>query len=99
MCARLNPRRRLNLLVPQIAELMRDQGVLHDWAPPPGYNIAPTQPVAAVRATADAGRRELVPLRWGLIPSWAKDPKIAARCINARAETVAEQPAFRTAFK
>jgi putative SOS response-associated peptidase YedK len=55
--------------------------------------------VAAVRASPDAGRRELVPLKWGLIPSWAKDPKIATQCLNARAETVAEKPAFRSAFK
>jgi putative SOS response-associated peptidase YedK len=48
---------------------------------------------------AAAGRRELVPLKWGLIPSWAKDPKIATRCINALGETVAEKPAFRSAFK
>src|SRR5690349_14892109 len=57
------------------------------------------KPVTVVRPTADAGGRELVPLRWGLIPSWSKDPKIATSCINARGETVAEKPAFRTAFK
>ena len=44
-------------------------------------------------------RRELVPLKWGLIPSWAKDAKIGTQCLNARAETVAEKPAFRSAFK
>ncbi len=63
----------------------------------PHYNIAPTQEVAVIRATA-AGRK-LDFLRWGLIPAWAKDPSIGARMINARAETVAEKPAFRTAFK
>jgi putative SOS response-associated peptidase YedK len=61
------------------------------------YNIAPTQPVAAVRA-AD-GDRELVLLKWGLIPSWSKDAKIAYKLINARSETVAEKPSFRSAFK
>jgi putative SOS response-associated peptidase YedK len=61
------------------------------------YNIAPTQPVAAVRPT-DEGR-ELVLLRWGLIPSWSKDAKIGYKLINARAETVAEKPSFRSAFK
>ena len=61
------------------------------------YNIAPTQPVAAVRATD--GDRELVLLRWGLIPSWSKDAKIGYKLINARAETVAEKPSFRSAFK
>jgi putative SOS response-associated peptidase YedK len=99
MCARFNLRRRLNLLIQEMAELMLDEGVLYDWDPPPRYNIAPTQLVAAVRAGADAGRRELAPLKWGLIPSWAKDPKIAASCINARAESVAEKPAYRAAFK
>jgi putative SOS response-associated peptidase YedK len=61
------------------------------------YNIAPTQPVAADRAT-DAGR-ELVLLRWGLIPAWSKDAKIGYKLINARSETVAEKPSFRSAFK
>lgn len=65
----------------------------------PRYNIAPTQPVAAVRASMAAGRRELTYFHWGLIPSWAKDLKIGARMINARAETAAEKPAFRAALK
>lgn len=65
----------------------------------PRYNIAPTQPVAAVRLNARSGLREMVMLRWGLIPSWARDPEIGARMINARAETAAEKPAFRTAFR
>ena len=64
----------------------------------PRYNIAPTQPVAAVRMAA-GGERELVMLRWGLIPSWAKDMAMGARMINARAETVAEKPSFRSALK
>jgi putative SOS response-associated peptidase YedK len=99
MCARYTLTRRLSLLVQEMVELMLDEGVLYDWDPPPRYNIAPTQQVAAVRASADAGRNELVPLKWGLIPSWATDPRIATKCINARAETVAETPAFRAAFK
>jgi putative SOS response-associated peptidase YedK len=61
------------------------------------YNIAPTQPVLAVRLRD--GDREAVPLQWGLIPSWSRDPKIGGKMINARAETVAEKPSFRTAFK
>ncbi|UCC64700.1 MAG: SOS response-associated peptidase, partial [Anaerolineae bacterium] len=65
----------------------------------PRYNIAPTQPVAAVRQPPGNGGRELAMLRWGLIPFWAKDPKISARMINARSETVAEKPAFRAAFR
>ncbi len=65
---------------------------------PPRYNIAPTQSVAAVRHGAD-NERELVALRWGLIPFWAKDPSIGNRMINARAETVAEKPSYRNAYK
>lgn len=64
----------------------------------PRYNIAPTQPVAVVRGTADGGR-EVALLHWGLIPSWAKDRAVGARLINARAETVGEKPAFRAAFR
>lgn len=63
----------------------------------PRYNIAPTQDVPVVRRDDDH-QRELVQLRWGLIPSWAKEmPR--APLINARAETVAEKPSFRTAFR
>lgn len=65
---------------------------------PPRYNIAPSQPVAAITASPEAGRR-LEHFQWGLIPSWAKDPKIGYKMINARAETVAEKPSFRTALK
>lgn len=61
------------------------------------YNIAPTQPIIAVR-DSDAGREGAV-LQWGLIPSWSKDPKGGARMINARSETAAEKPSFRAAFK
>ena len=64
----------------------------------PRYNIAPTQDVLIVRLSAQ-GRREAVRLRWGLVPSWAKDTTHAARCINARAETVDTLPTFRDAFK
>jgi putative SOS response-associated peptidase YedK len=97
MCARFTLRRRLNLVMKELAKMLPVG--LFDWDPEPRYNIAPTQQVAAVRITADAGKYELVPLRWGLIPSWAKDPKIASSLINARAETVADKPAFRAAFK
>lgn len=64
----------------------------------PRYNIAPTQYVAAIRNDA-GGERELVMLRWGLVPFWAKDPSIGNRMINARAETVAEKPSYRNAYK
>lgn len=62
----------------------------------PRYNIAPTQEIAVVRQVNSDRILDLV--RWGLIPSWATDPAIGARMINARAETVAEKPAFRAAF-
>ena len=63
----------------------------------PRYNIAPTQYIAAIRDGSEG--RELAMLRWGLVPSWAKDPSIGNRMINARAETVAEKPSFRAAFR
>lgn len=65
----------------------------------PRYNIAPSQPIAAIRIDPETAMRALVMLHWGLIPSWAKDPKIGYQCINAKAETVAEKPSFRSAFK
>jgi len=64
----------------------------------PRYNIAPTQTIAAIRNDSDENR-ELVMLRWGLVPFWAKDPSIGNRMINARAETVAEKPSYRAAFR
>jgi putative SOS response-associated peptidase YedK len=63
---------------------------------PPSWNVAPTDPVRAVLQRDD--RRLLKVLRWGLVPSWAKDAKGAARLINARRETVASKPAFRAAY-
>ena len=64
----------------------------------PRYNIAPTQFVASIRRSEDQ-RNELTMLRWGLVPFWAKDPAIGNRMINARAETVAEKPSFRNAYR
>jgi len=61
------------------------------------YNITPSQDIVAVRETE--GRRELVPLRWGLVPSWSRDARTGNRMINARAETVGVKPAYRTAFR
>src|SRR3712207_2399 len=66
---------------------------------PPRYNVAPSEPVATVRLTAGNAPREMVLLRWGLIPHWAKDPGVGAKMINARSETVAPNPAFRSAFR
>ncbi|MBQ0826622.1 SOS response-associated peptidase [Streptomyces tagetis] len=78
-----------------------------EWHPEeelsPSWNVAPTDPVYAVlerpaRDDTDRVRRELRALRWGLVPSWAKDPRGGARMINARVETVHEKPAYRRAF-
>lgn len=63
---------------------------------PPRYNIAPSQEILILN---DEGRRQFVTCRWGFLPSWARDPSIGSRMINARAETVATKPAFRSAFK
>lgn len=63
---------------------------------PPRYNIAPTQDVAVV---PNNGQNQVEFFRWGLVPFWAKDPSIGNRMINARAETVAEKPAFRAAYR
>jgi len=72
------------------------------WEFPRRYNVAPTQIAPVVRAIeepgASAGRR-VDPMRWGLIPSWAPDISIGSRLINARADTIAEKPSFRAAFK
>jgi putative SOS response-associated peptidase YedK len=64
----------------------------------PRYNIAPMQEVPIIRRAA-SGERELVNVRWGLVPRWAKDPSIGNRMINARAETLADKPSFRTALR
>jgi putative SOS response-associated peptidase YedK len=73
-------------------------GVTYDEQIESRYNIAPTQDIAAIRHDAD-GVPELVSLRWGLVPFWAKEPSIGNRMINARAETIAEKPSFRTAYR
>jgi len=69
---------------------------------PASYNVAPTDEVYAVLERPPRAdrpqQRQLRTLRWGLVPSWAKDPSIGSRMINARMETVAEKPAFRKAF-
>lgn len=65
----------------------------------PRYNIAPTQQVAVLRAPAGGEAREIEMLRWGLIPSWAKDPAMGNRMINARSETADEKPAFRSGLR
>jgi putative SOS response-associated peptidase YedK len=64
---------------------------------PPRYNVAPTQPVPVVRLTE--GKRQFALVRWGLIPSWVKDPRLFSLLINARGESVLDKPAFRNAMR
>lgn len=88
---------RISLSVPR--EVIEEEFELAELPPDyrPRYNIAPTQPVLAIVADQEGGR-EAGYFRWGLVPFWAKDPSIGNRMINARAETVAEKPAFRNAL-
>lgn len=65
----------------------------------PRYNIAPSQPVLALRYNHDTKTREWTHFVWGLVPAWAQDPSIGNRMINARAETLREKPAFRAAYR
>jgi putative SOS response-associated peptidase YedK len=90
MCGRFTLRTPARDLV-EIFELLREPEMS------PRYNIAPTQNVAFIRQ--DGKSREFSLMRWGLVPSWSKDPKAGPPLINARAETVATKPSFRTAFK
>jgi putative SOS response-associated peptidase YedK len=64
---------------------------------PPRYNVAPTQPIPIVRLVA--GKRQFALVRWGLLPSWVRDPKAFSLLINARGESVCDKPAFRAAMK
>jgi putative SOS response-associated peptidase YedK len=66
---------------------------------PPRYNAAPGQDLPVIRLHPETGERVLGELRWGLIPYWSKDPKIAWKCINARGETAKTAPAFRSAYR
>ena len=65
----------------------------------PRFNVAPTQELPVVRIAAPDAPRTMDMLRWGLVPSWADDVAIGSRMINARSETVAEKPAYRSSFK
>ena len=89
MCGRYRLSRRKQL-VEEYFDCVSDEP---DWAP--RYNIAPTQPVPVIRQNPKEPIRKLSLMRWGLIPSWAKDSSVAARMINARSETAAAKPAFR----
>ncbi|MCX4683816.1 SOS response-associated peptidase [Kitasatospora purpeofusca] len=88
---------------PDLAELLRASLWPTTEALAPSWNVAPTDEVASVLERVDRETGEIVrqvrSLRWGLVPSWSKDPGSGARMINARVETAAEKPAFRKAFK
>lgn len=90
MCGRFTQRQ-------QASSLKKEFGVEEVPGVEARFNIAPTQNILAIRQTPDG--REISLLKWGLIPSWAKDSSMGSRLINARSETVTEKPAFREAFK
>jgi putative SOS response-associated peptidase YedK len=96
MCGRFTLRTPLTVLAQQflfeLGDLPPDVRVV------PRYNVAPTQTVLAVRRLEPGGERMPALLHWGLIPSWAKDTNSASSLINARCETLAEKPSFRTAL-
>lgn len=81
--------------IDQFAELFHAQGHPESWA---SFNIAPSAKVLVARNAVQCGR-ELVTMKWGLVPAWSAEPKTAYSTINARAETVAQKPAFRSAFR
>jgi putative SOS response-associated peptidase YedK len=93
MCGRYRLSRRKEMIEEYFSTVSGED----DWNP--RYNIAPTQPVPVIRQNPKEPRRELSLLRWGLIPSWAKDSSIGAQTINARTETANTKPAFRDALK
>lgn len=86
-------------LFDSVSILSKEFGVPISFDLAPRYNIAPSQPTLAVRVFPETGKREFAWLRWGLIPHWAQDSSIGNRMINARAETVAEKPAFLDAIR
>jgi putative SOS response-associated peptidase YedK len=93
MCGRYRLSRRKQIVEEYFDSVSGEE----DWAP--RYNVAPTQSVPVIRQHPKEPVRELSLMRWGLIPSWSKDPSGAARMINARSETASTKPAFRDALK
>ncbi len=93
MCGRYRLSRRKQIL----EERFDSVSGMEDWSP--RYNIAPTQSVPVIRQNPKEPDRELSLFRWGLVPSWAKDPSVAARMVNARSETASTKPAFSEALK
>ena len=93
MCGRYRLSRRKELIEEYFATASEED----EWSP--RFNIAPTQPVPVIRQNPEEPIRELSLMRWGLIPSWAKDPSVSASMINARSETASTKPAFRDALE
>lgn len=93
MCGRYRLSRRKQL----VEEYFDSASWEDDWIP--RYNIAPTQSVPVICQNPKEPIRELGLMRWGLIPSWAKDPTVGAGMINARSETATTKPAFRDSLK
>src|SRR6478672_6306949 len=93
MCGRYRLSRRKQIIEEHFDSVSGEE----HWGP--RYNVAPTQPVPVIRQHPKEPVRELSLMRWGLIPSWSKDPSAAARMINARSETASTLPAFRDALK
>jgi putative SOS response-associated peptidase YedK len=102
MCGRYAATSRPEDLVEEFAVERVDASAAPEQAPGPDWNVAPTKPVLVVLERQgredDHPVRQLRTMRWGLVPSWAKDPSIGSRLINARLETAATKPAFRRAF-
>jgi putative SOS response-associated peptidase YedK len=93
MCGRYRLSRRKQIIEEHFDAVSGEE----DWSP--RFNVAPTQPVPVIRQHPKEPIRQLSLMRWGLIPSWAKDSSVAASMINARAETAVTKPAFRDALK
>jgi putative SOS response-associated peptidase YedK len=93
MCGRYRLSRRKQLIEEHFDAVLGEK----DWSP--RYNVAPTQPVPVIRQHLKEPIREISLMRWGLIPSWAKDASVAAKMINTRSETASTKPAFRDPLK
>jgi putative SOS response-associated peptidase YedK len=93
MCGRYRLSRRKQFVEEYFASVSEEC----EWSP--RYNVAPSQPVLTIRQDAREPVRKLSAMRWGLIPSWSKDPSIGYKTINARSETVATTASFREPFK
>ncbi len=94
MCARYNIKTDIRDVVRNLKATLVESAA--DQLQLPNFNVAPTQVVPAITLN---GERKVRALRWGLLPVWARDPRMGSRMINARSETIADKPAFRNAFK